>query len=198
MAQNGLTYSKDRYDIERYREIADIAFHMMAEGGGVPKNSVIDLFRFERGHATPKVDVRVAVFGSREDRDKILLVRERGDGGWTLPGGWADVNETPSEAAVRECREESGYVVRVTRLLAAWDKRKHPHPPQAFFVCKLVFEAEIESMESAGGDGFETDGVAFFRRDSLPPLSLDRTVPSQIERLFELHEMGPNVPADFD
>jgi ADP-ribose pyrophosphatase YjhB (NUDIX family) len=197
-AQTGLTYSKDRHDIARYREIADIASRMMAEGSGLPKSAVTDLFRFETGHATPKIDVRVAVFGSGDDRDKILLVRERIDGRWTLPGGWADVNETPSEAAVREALEESGYTIRVTRLLAAWDKRKHPHPPQAFYVCKLVFEAELENASSVGGDGYETDGVDFFARNNLPPLSLDRILPVQIERLFKLHEMGPTTGADFD
>ena len=187
MSQNGLHYSHDRYDIARYQEISAIAMEIMALGSGTEMSVVRDLFACETGHATPKVDVRVAAFRDGAARPEILLVRERRDGGWTLPGGWADVGETPSEAARREVREESGFEVEIIRLLALYDKRVHPHPPQPHYVYKIFFEANIIGSSSATGDGLETDGVGFFASDALPPLSLDRTLPCQILRMFELH-----------
>jgi len=197
MAQNGQNYAHDRYDIARYQEIAEIAMEMMAVGSGTELTVVRDLFAYETGHATPKVDVRVAAFRETAQRPEILLVRERRDGGWTLPGGWADVGETPSEAARREVREESGFEVEVKRLLALYDKRIHPHPPQPYYIYKLFFEAKIVGSNSASGDGLETDAVGFFEPEALPRLSLDRTLPSQILRMFELHA-DPGVAADFD
>jgi ADP-ribose pyrophosphatase YjhB (NUDIX family) len=197
MAQNGLNYAQDRYDIGRYREIAEIALEMMALGSETEISLVRNLFAYETGHATPKVDVRAAAFRDTAHGPEILLVRERRDGAWTLPGGWADVGETPSEAARREVVEESGFEVKITRLLAVYDKRMHPHPPRPHYVYKLFFEARIIGRSSLAGDGFETDEVEFFGPDALPPLSLDRTVPGQILRMFELHAT-PGAVADFD
>ncbi|HEY6290008.1 MAG TPA: NUDIX hydrolase [Terriglobia bacterium] len=197
MAQNGLNYAQDRYDIARYKEIGEIALAMMAAGSRTGLEEVRELFAHETGHATPKLDVRVAAF-REEAGPRILLVRERRDGLWTLPGGWADVGEGPSAAAAREVREESGFEVRITRLLALHDKRQHPHPPDAYYIYKLFFEAEIVGGHSAGGDGFETDAVDFFAAGALPPLSLNRALPEQVLRMFELHAAGPSTPADFD
>jgi ADP-ribose pyrophosphatase YjhB (NUDIX family) len=200
MAQNGLNYAHDRHDIARYREIAEIAIEMMALGSETELSLVRNLFAHETGHATPKVDVRVAAFRDAAQGPEILLVRERRDGAWTLPGGWADVGETPREAARREAREESGFEVEITRLLAVYDKRVHPHPPQPHYVYKLFFEATIADRSSATGatgDGYETDAVGFFAPSALPPLSLDRTLPGQILRMFELHA-APGAAADFD
>lgn len=145
---------------------------------------------------TPKVAVNGAVF-----RDNaILLVRERRDGLWTLPGGWADVNESPSRAAEREIVEESGYQTRAVRLLALYDRDhpRHGHSPQPFHVYKLFFQCELL-------DGFaaqllphgETDAAAFFRAGELPPLSLARVTPSQVARFFDLYA-NPHWPTDFD
>jgi ADP-ribose pyrophosphatase YjhB (NUDIX family) len=198
MAQTGLTYARDPYDIGRYHEIADIAAEMMAQGTDTPLEIVRDAFAQEVGHATPKVDVRTAVFRAGAAGTEILLVREMSDGLWTLPGGWADVGESPSEAAARETLEESGYVVRITRLLAVMDKRKHPHPPDVYYIYKLFFAGEVIGTSGTQGDGKETDGVAFFARDNLPPLSIKRALPSQIESLFTLHEAGETAPALFD
>ncbi len=198
MAQTGLTYCRDPYDIGRYHEIAEIAAAMMARGSDTPVEHVRDMFAGETGHATPKVDVRTAVFRPGARGVEILLVREKSDGLWTLPGGWADVGESPSEAAAREVLEESGYVVRITRLLAVFDKRKHPHPPQAFYVYKLFFAAEIVSSDETGGDGKETDAVAFFAPDLLPPLSVKRALPGQIATLFALHAAGAAAATLFD
>jgi ADP-ribose pyrophosphatase YjhB (NUDIX family) len=191
MAQTGLTYTRDPYDIERYRAIADIAVEMMAIGSETDLAVVRDLFAHAVGHATPMVDVRVAAF-----RDgQVLLVRERRDGRWSLPGGWADVGESPSEAAAREAREESGFAVRIHRLLALYDKRKHAHPPEPYYTYKLFFEAEIVGGAAAHSD--ETDGVGFYPADALPPLSLPRVLPEQLARLFVLHRT-PDAPPDFD
>lgn len=197
MAQNGLHYSQDRYDIERYKAITEIAHEMLAMGSETKLERVRELFAHETGHATPKVDVRVAAFRDGHVGPEILLVRERRDGLWTLPGGWADVGETPSEAARREVREESGFEVKITRLLAVYDKRVHPHPPQPYYIYKLFFEGVIVGNHSATGDGFETDAVGFFAADALPALSLNRVVPQQILRMFEMHA-APSPPADFD
>jgi ADP-ribose pyrophosphatase YjhB (NUDIX family) len=197
MAQNGLHYSEDRYDIARYEAIVEIAHEMLALGSETKLDTVRELFAHETGHATPKVDVRVAAFRETTGGAEILLVRERRDGLWTLPGGWADVGETPSEAAQREVREESGFEVKITRLLAVYDKRMHPHPPQPYYIYKLFFEAEIVGSHSPTGDGFETDAVGFFAPSAVPPLSLNRVAPQQIQRMFELRA-APAMLADFD
>src|SRR5207245_9861929 len=119
IAQTGLTYAKDQYDIERYRKVRNIAAEMMAaNSSGMSSTKLVDLFTCEVGYATPKIDVRAAVFSDQG----LLLVRERSDGAWTLPGGWADVGDSPSLAAVREVREEAGYDV-VARRLAVVDDR---------------------------------------------------------------------------
>lgn len=191
MAQTGLTYTKDPYDVERYKIISEMAFEMMAMGAQVDIDHIRDLFQAEQGHATPKVDVRAAIFQD----NKILLVKERSDGGWTLPGGWADVGESASEAVVREVLEESGYQVQATRLLAVYDRDKHPHPPHEYYVYKIYFECEITGGTATTSN--ETDDIAFFPQEDLPPLSLTRVVPEQIQRFFALHNQ-PTFGADFD
>jgi len=199
MAQTGLTYAQDPYDIGRYHEIAEISAAMMAQGTGTPIEQVRDAFADAVGHATPKVAVRTAVFRPGAQGTEILLVREMSDGLWTLPGGWADVGESPSEAAAREVLEESGYVVRITRVMAVMDKRKHPHPPDVYYIYKLFFAGEIVGTDgSKGGDGKETDGVGFFALDALPPLSLKRALPGQIASLFGVYAAGDTAAALFD
>jgi ADP-ribose pyrophosphatase YjhB (NUDIX family) len=199
MAQNGLLYSHDPYDIARYKEITEIALAMMAQGSGADVEQVRAVFAHETGHATPKLAVQTAVFRDAGSGTEILLVRELSDNGlWTMPGGWVDVGDSPSAAAAREVLEESGYIVRITRLLAVFDKLKHPHPPQAFHIHKLVFAADILGTDGTAGDGRETDGAAFFKRGALPPLSLQRNLPSQIDQLFALHAAGDGAPTYFD
>lgn len=191
MSQTGLTYAKDPYDITRYETMHEIALEMMATHTESDMLHMHALFQHEQGHATPKIDVRAAIFREQS----VLLVRERSDGGWTLPGGWADVGESPGEAIAREVWEESGYRVRVTRLLALYDRDKHEHPPHPYYVYKLFFECEIESGTPTISS--ETDAINFFALDDLPPLSLTRVTPAQIRRLFALHEQ-PTLKADFD
>src|ERR1019366_3441386 len=126
LAQAGLTYSQGPYDRERYEELQRLAAEVLAHHTSAPFDQALAIVRAEAGYATPKVDVRTAVF----QNGRVLLVRETSDGRWSLPGGWADVGDTPSEVAAREVREESGYEVRVTKLLAVLDKARHAHPPE--------------------------------------------------------------------
>jgi ADP-ribose pyrophosphatase YjhB (NUDIX family) len=192
IAQNGLLFAKDPYDRERYEDIREIAARMMAEGTGEPLEVVTGIFGGQAGYATPKVDVRGVVF--REE--KILLVQEAQDGLWTLPGGWADPNESPSESVTREVREESGFATRAVKLLAVFDRAKHNHVPlHPFHVYKLFIRCEIESGEAR--PSMETLDVAFFAEDRVPELSLARVVPAQIARFFQ-HLHHPEWMADFD
>ncbi|MBC8748594.1 MULTISPECIES: NUDIX hydrolase [Paraburkholderia] len=185
LAQTGLHYSTGPFDTERYREIANIAHAQLAEIADMSTQEVAVLFSKEEGYANPKVDVRCAVF---DETGRILLVREAAEGLWSLPGGWADVGATPAENAAREVREESGYIVHITRLLAVWDMQRHSHPPSLFHIWKLVFLGEIvASGELVGG---ETDGADFFGLDALPTLSLGRVLPEQLRRLDELRRCG--------
>jgi len=191
IAQSGLAYSPSQYDRERYEAVREIAAEMMADGSASAVAPIRDLFASQTGHATPKVDVRAAVF--REDR--ILLVLERVDGGWTLPGGWADVGESPSEATVREVREESGYETRAVKLLAVYDRNRHGHPPIPFHAYKLFFQCELIGGQPA--PSHETASVDWFAEDALPALSISRVTAAQIHRFFE-HHRNPHWPTDFD
>jgi ADP-ribose pyrophosphatase YjhB (NUDIX family) len=192
IAQNGLTYASNPFDIDRYQSVRKIAAAILAEHGPADRQQVENLFALQSGYATPKVDVRGVVF-----RDQaLLLVKEREDGRWTLPGGWADVNESPSEAVVREVFEESGYRTRATKLLAVFDRAKHPHVPLLpFHIYKLFLLCQWLGGEATTST--ETEAVGFFREDQLPELSISRTTPAQVARLFE-HLRQPELPADFD
>jgi len=192
LAQNGLAYCKDPYDRERYQEIQRLAAEMMATGAGLRETvPILDLFKAEVGYATPKIDVRAAVF----DRERILLVRERKDRLWTMPGGWADVGDSPSVAAIREVKEESGYDAEVRKLAAVYDRDKHGHPPMPYHVYKLFFLCHL--CGGAALDTLETDGVDFFAEDELPPLSLSRVMPMQVKHMFD-HYRNPEWPTSFD
>ncbi len=191
IAQNGLTYAGGAFDHERYGELQRIAAEMMAASGGGDPEAVLGRLSREDGYATPKVDVRGVVF--REDA--LLLVRERGDGLWTLPGGWGDVGESPGEAVEKEIREESGYDTRATKLLAVWDRDRHAHPPLPWAVYKLVIRCELLGGEARSS--IETTGAEFFREHEIPPLSLGRVTPAQIARVFE-HLRNPEMPTEFD
>jgi ADP-ribose pyrophosphatase YjhB (NUDIX family) len=192
IAQTGLTFTKDRFDIQRYERLRELASELMAHGSGVDAAKIVELFRGESGYATPKIDVRGAAF--RDGR--VLMVREISDGLWTLPGGWADVNQSAGECVVREIFEESGFEARALKLAAVLDYQKSGHPPRAlhssykmFFVCEITGGVATPSNE--------TSEVAFFDRHALPPLSLGRILPQQIERLYE-HWLHPELPTDFD
>ncbi len=190
-AQDGLAYCKDPYDIERFSAVQQIAAEIMATYAGIDAQQVLDLFKQETGYATPKVDVRAVVFRG----DALLLVREISDGGWTLPGGWADVGEAPGEAAARETLEESGFQVRASKLLAVYDRNRHGHPALPSYVYKLFFRCDL--LGGVPTESRETDAVGFFREGELPELSLTRVTPGEIKRMFE-HHRHSNWPTDFD
>ena len=194
LAQTGLAFTRDPYDRERYQQLRALAARIMAEHSGLDAQRIETLFGEQAGYATPKLDVRGAAF--RDGR--LLMVREAvDDGRWTLPGGWADVNQTPAEAVVREIREESGFDVRVVKLAAVWDRTRQGHvPPYAFHIWKLFFVCEITGGEARAS--LETTGVAFFSEEALPhDLSLSRVLLPQLRRMFD-HMRRPDLPTDFD
>jgi ADP-ribose pyrophosphatase YjhB (NUDIX family) len=191
IAQEGLTYTRDGYDLGRYEQLRELTAEIYAAHSTVTVEEARDLLALETGPATPKVDVRAAVF--REGR--ILLVKEPGDEGWSLPGGWADVGESASEAAARETLEESGYRVRPVKLLAAYDRDRHGHPPIPYHVYKLMFLCEI--LDEAPSAEVDSDEVRFFGEDELPELSITRVTLAQVSRFFEQHR-EPDQPTDFD
>jgi ADP-ribose pyrophosphatase YjhB (NUDIX family) len=190
-AQNGLAYETNPYNIERLNAIQQIAAEMFAAGTEGEVEPIRNLLRGEVGHATPKVDVRGAVF--RDDR--ILLVRERSEGLWSLPGGWADVYDTPAEATEREIWEESGYNAKAVKLIALYDRVRQGHPPHPFHAYKVFFLCELLGGDAA--TSVETDEVGFFAEDALPPLSIGRVTEVQIHRFFA-HHRDPSLPTAFD
>ena len=194
LAQTGLAFTRDEYDRGRYERFRTLAAQIMAHHTGLEVGDIEAMFTQQTGYATPKVDVRGAVF--RDGR--ILLVRETADGDrWTLPGGWADVNESPAEAVVKEVREEAGLEVRAFKLGAVLDRSRHAHKPiYPFHIWKLFFLCEITGGEPQNGP--ETSEVAFFAEHDLPPdLSTSRVLPPQLKRMFE-HMRQPDLPTDFD
>ena len=190
LANTGLHFSRNHYDQERYSALRDIAAEMLADAADADVAAVSLLLSADDGYITPKVDVRGAVFRD----DKVLLVREAIDGLWTLPGGWADVGDSPSAAVEREIREESGYLTKAVKLLALEDRRLR-HPPMAHAAYKVAFHCELlggEAQTSA-----ETTAVDWFAEDDIPPLSLGRVTAGQIRRWFD-HYRQPDLPTDFD
>ncbi|MCM3773863.1 NUDIX hydrolase [Priestia aryabhattai] len=191
IAQAGLAYSKDIYDVERFELIRDISVEMLSQQTGMEMTVIKDLFASETGYATPKVDIRAVIFKD----NKILMVKENSDGSWSLPGGWADIGLTPSEVAVKEVKEESGFDVKAVKLLAVTDMKCHPHPPSPFHIYKMFIQCEI-----IGGQpmkGVETSAVEFFAENKLPPLSIARNTQTQIEMIFK-HLYNPKEPVYLD
>src|SRR5579864_8248077 len=193
IAQNGLTFTQDPFDRERFEQLQQLVTDILTTELQITAGQVQGLWLGDEGYATPKVDVRGAAF----DHDKVLLVRERSDGKWTLPGGWVDVGDSPASAVEREIREESGYLAKAVKLAALFDKNNpaHGHPPSILHIFKLFFLCEITGGKATLSN--ETDGVEFFQVNSLPPLSIGRTTQSQIARLYE-HHLNRSLPTDFD
>ncbi|HME38716.1 MAG TPA: NUDIX hydrolase [Steroidobacteraceae bacterium] len=192
IAQTGLTFNNDRFDRQRYERLRELAASMLAQGSGADYGMILGILLQDQGYATPKVDVRGAAF--RDGR--VLLVREISDGHWTLPGGWADVNQSAAECVVREIAEESGFEARALKLAAVRDYQKSGHPPRHLdSIYKMFFICEITGGAARASN--ETSEVAFFARNALPPLSLGRTTAAQIERMFH-HAEHPELATDFD
>lgn len=179
LSQAGLTFSKDIYDIERYKELRKISLEIMSEYTELEMNKLRDLFANETGYQTPKVDVRGVVFKNNQ----ILMVKENIDDKWALPGGFCDIGLSPSENVVKEIKEESGYDVIPIKLIALLDKNKHPHPPEPYHYYKIFILCEIIGGEAT--IGIETNNIQFFSQHNLPQLSTNRNTESQINTLFE-------------
>lgn len=191
IAQNGLAFTPNPYDRLRFEDVLAVAREMLELQAGLTSAAHQAIFEGESGYATPKVDVRGVVF----DGDRILLVKERSDGRWTLPGGWADVGLSVSEVVVKEIREESGYETHARRLLAVYDMRRHEHPPYLYHVYKIFVLCDLVGGEAS--HSIETEGADFFPLDALPDLSLPRVTPRQIARFFTLRD-APAAAVDFD
>jgi len=194
IAQTGLAFVRDPYDRERYEMLRALASRMMAAHTATSVERIEELFAGESGYATPKIDVRGAVF---DDQGRILLVREIADGNrWTLPGGWADVNRTTAESTVKEVAEESGYVVAIRKLAAVWDRTRQGHPSGVFSCSKLFYICDVRGGAAASSS--ETSDVAWFFEADLPAdLSLGRVLPHQLRRMF-VHARDPSLPTDFE
>lgn len=177
IAQAGLTYSKDAFDIERFERIREISAEIVSRQTGLPLEKVKDLFCNEEGFQTPKLDTRAAIFKD----NKILLVKEK-NGTWSLPGGWVDVNQTIKSNTIKEVKEEAGLDIEVTRIIAAQDRNLHNLPPYAYNVCKVFVLCETQ-----GGDfqpNIETIESGYFSLDEIPPLAEEKNNKEQIEMCF--------------
>ena len=181
LADTGLLYAISEYDRERYNELHEISIELMSQVSGNDVNILTAMFAPVTDYPTVKTDVRALVLSA--DKKQILLARESADGKWSLPGGWADVGQSPKEVAIKEVQEETGLNVTPIALLAVFDKRKHPHPPQPFYVYKMVIYCEATSLNLQ--KGFDVLDVAWHDADNLPELSEDRILKSQIDLVYK-------------
>ena len=191
LAQSGETYALNDWQSQRYQRLMEISAEIISEYSNYPVEPITESFKLQPGYATPKVDVRGAAFQD----GKILLVKEKMDGGWTLPGGWADVGDSPALGAEREVWEESGFRVKAQKVIGVYDANRF-RPLELYHAVKLVFLCEIVGGEATISN--ETTEVAFFDLDEIPqPLSENRTKQRHIENAFAAHE-NPLIPTVFD
>jgi ADP-ribose pyrophosphatase YjhB (NUDIX family) len=182
VAENGLHYSENDYDLDRYNDLEEIATRMIALITNLSPETIKVATTERNGYRTPKIDVRCVIFNNS---DEILMVKERVDSCWSLPGGWCDVGFTPREIAEKEAFEEAGIRVRAHRVLAIFDKKQHAHPEDLFYTYKIFMECVPESLDIS--TGMETLDVGFFKQGSLPVLSTPRNTAYQIDRMFDFH-----------
>lgn len=178
IAQNGLYYGKDKFDLERYERLREISAEMISYKTDISPEKVKGLFCSDVGYQTPKIDTRAAIFKD----GRILLVHEA-NGAWSLPGGWVDVHVSVEENTIKEVKEEAGLDVKVTRLIAVQDRDKHNLPIYAYKICKIFMQCEV-----TGGSfvpNIETTGFDYFGLDELPHLAEDKNTREQIEMCFE-------------
>ncbi|MBF0575595.1 NUDIX hydrolase [Dysgonomonas sp. GY617] len=192
LSQTGLVYSDNEYNTERYEELVHLSNSMTALITNNKVSTIEGCFRVEDDYVTPKVDIRAVVFN---DKDEILLVQERADGAWAIPGGWADVGYSPKEIAVKEVKEETGLNVKPIRLLAVLDKKCHNHPPAPHYAYKIFILCELIDGEFTSA--FDILDKGFFKQDELPPLSEERILKSQINLMFE-YKNNPDKDAIVD
>lgn len=191
LAQAGLTYGKDKYDIERYQRIRDISAEMIAEKADVSFEKAKELFCNETGYQTPKIDTRAAVFKD----DKILLVHEE-NGTWSLPGGWCDVNMSVGDNTVKETFEEAGLTVKPVRLIAVQDRNRHNTPVYAYGITKIFMLCSLIGGEFRANT--ETTESRYFSRDDIPEnLANEKNTKEQILMCFDA-AADENFPVNFD
>lgn len=179
IAQNGLTYTKDKYDKERFERVREISAEIMAMKTGLPIEKVKNLFCSEEGYQTPKLDTRAAIF----NENQILLVKERGK--WALPGGWVDYNQSISSNTVKEVKEEAGLDVAPVKVIAIQNRNQHNFPKYAYEICKVFVLCDVK-----GGSfqpNIETSESGYFSLERLPELDEDKNVFSQIKMCFDAY-----------
>ena len=182
LAETGLHYAENIFDRERYDELQTICLELLEKISDVPIEKIKPVLIDNNGYKTPKVDVRTVVFN---EKDEILMIREKVDGCWALPGGWADIGYTPRQIAEKECFEEAGLEVKAKRILAILDKTAQKMPPQFEYVYKIFILCEKQNDRISTGS--ETDEVGWFAEDNIPPLSEPRNLISQIQMMFGYH-----------
>ncbi len=178
LAQNGLTYSNNIYDIERYERLRDISAEMLSMKTNFSVEKVKELFCNETGYQTPKLDTRAVIFKD----NKILLVHEN-NGTWSLPGGWVDVLESVKSNTIKEVKEETGLNVLAKKIIAIQDRNKHNKPRYAYGVCKIFVLCDV-----IGGHfekNVETTEIKYFSMDNLPILAEEKNNKEQIEMCFK-------------
>lgn len=191
IAQAGLKYGRDKFDLERYEELRSISAEMMADKTDIPTEKIYDLFCGESGYQTPKIDTRAAVF----DGERILLVHENNDT-WSLPGGWCDVDQSVASNTEKEVREEAGLIVRSEKIIAVQDWRRHNVRNYAYGIIKIFVLCEYEGGEFK--ENSETTEIGFFGRDDIPKnLAVEKTTKEQILMCFDSYEK-PSTPTFFD
>jgi ADP-ribose pyrophosphatase YjhB (NUDIX family) len=178
ISQAGLHFSKDVFDKERYTELLELSSEIIATYTEKPADDIKKMLAAEKGYPTPKLDVRGVVFRDR----KLLLVKEKMDERWSLPGGFCEIGLSAGENAIKEIKEESGFEVKPVKLLAVLDSDKHTDKPQLFHYYKIFLQCEI--VGGGAQEGVETSEIGFFRESELPPLSLKRNTAAQIQLLF--------------
>ena len=191
LCQTGLAFSDCEYDTQRYNRLTEIAAEIAASHSDISKNELTENFLAHPGYATPKVDIRAAII---ED-NKILLVQEAMDNKWSMPGGWADVGESPAIAIIRETKEESGLDVVPNKIIGVYGANRHGRPLELFHAYKIVF-----FCESVGGKlstSNETIDVKYFKLDELPPLSTSRTNQKHLNDVLK-HILNPTIQSVFE
>lgn len=191
LAQNGLAYTDNVYDIERYERLREISAEMISEKSDISLERVKNLFCNEKGYQTPKIDTRAAIF----KEDKILLVHEN-NGTWALPGGWCDVLESVKSNTIKEAKEETGLDVKAVKVISIQDRNKHNKPTYAYGVCKVFVLCEIIGGEFI--DNIETTETKYFSLEDLPTnLAEEKTNKEQIEMCFKAYN-DKNWQTQFD
>lgn len=190
LSQSGITYSGNQYDIERYKRLQEITAEIIESQSEISKESVLDSFSMQAGYITPKVDVRGAVIQD----GKILLIQERADDKWAMPGGWADLGNSPASVAEREVWEESGFHVKAEKVVAVIDANRI-EPMEFYHAYKLIFLCKL--LDGEPRTSYETLAVDFFDPHHLPPLSSYRTDESMVQEVFA-HVQNPNRATAFD